>query len=460
MLSISDNSDRIDPFGLGPVSVGTLNKVIHRLLKEWQHHRTCQGPSQTDSPVEPSTAVAQHSGGPTLCSNAKRTSGSRQKRGKARGDDGCDDDGDDDDEVPSRPPRKQRHHESDARLFACPFWKKKPRRHRACFGNRLTRVRDVKQHLARRHTPKFYCQRCHLIFETQTSRDTHVMASEPCSPDQHGELDGISIEQTLDLRVRSERGRTEAEQWFAIWDILFPGVQRPDSPYMEYEQSPEFVDFATFFQGRGRIVLAEELVSAGLLGPLAPASDEYQTLLNALHRGLDLIFEEFRIGSVAEPATALTPQFGARRNSSTDSTHPGTLSGSSEPPEISTNGSLGSQVGSYLSETEALSGLGAPRTPQQPMFAQGSMARRSTNYAEGPETLQHMSGLANMGHVPMNEGIPWTGNETLMSDPSQDGLDFDEFLAESDLNPDGSPTGLGCAYLPNYDAAGPFPNNW
>jgi len=60
----------------------------------------------------------------------------------------------------------------------------------------------------------------------------------------------------------------------------------------------------------------------------------------------------------------------------------------------------------------------------------------------------------------MNEGIPWTGNETLMSDPSQDGLDFDEFLAESDLNPDGSPTGLGCAYLPNYDAAGPFPNNW
>ncbi|KAG7288357.1 hypothetical protein NEMBOFW57_007888 [Staphylotrichum longicolle] len=38
--------------------------------------------------------------------------------------------------------------------------------------------------------------------------------------------------QLAELRSRPRRGQTEIERWFEIWDALFPGVDRPGSPYI------------------------------------------------------------------------------------------------------------------------------------------------------------------------------------------------------------------------------------
>jgi hypothetical protein len=50
-----------------------------------------------------------------------------------------------------------------------------PLKHRSCCVKQLSRIRDVKQHLSRRHTPDRYCQRClETNFADEQSLDRHV----------------------------------------------------------------------------------------------------------------------------------------------------------------------------------------------------------------------------------------------------------------------------------------------
>ena len=121
------------------------------------------------------------------------------------------------------------------RGYACPFFKRDPVRYMDCLTRKLTRIRDVKQHIERRHIqPRFSCPICYGKFSSPQDRDDHIR-SRCCasgSPTAIDSLDGVSRE-TLKL-LKSRVSRTIArEQWYSVWDTIFSGVARPESPYLD-----------------------------------------------------------------------------------------------------------------------------------------------------------------------------------------------------------------------------------
>lgn len=58
--------------------------------------------------------------------------------------------------------------------FACPYTKKNLVSHKGYCKYTLSRIRDVKQHLARCHRNSPYCSRCMGTFETEDERDDHI----------------------------------------------------------------------------------------------------------------------------------------------------------------------------------------------------------------------------------------------------------------------------------------------
>ena len=86
------------------------------------------------------------------------------------------------------------------------------------------------------------CPICNQSFNKASERDRHLR-QQICRPKAgpiRGSLDtdreGIDAHQLALLRGRPRRGLTEAERWYAIWDVLFPSAPQPDSPYIT---SPE-----------------------------------------------------------------------------------------------------------------------------------------------------------------------------------------------------------------------------
>ncbi|KAI1453871.1 hypothetical protein F4805DRAFT_442063 [Annulohypoxylon moriforme] len=158
-----------------------------------------------------------------------------------------------DDEEPSVPPpkREKQNKEKDlAKYLACPFAKNDPIKHYTCFSRRLSRIRDVKQHLARKHTPEFYCSRCSVIFPDQNSLQEHIgnAAGLFCTPSSL--LDGISQYQRSQLSRKSNSKLSEEKQWFSMWDIIFPGHERPESAYMDLGFSGDFRSFKEYSHRR------------------------------------------------------------------------------------------------------------------------------------------------------------------------------------------------------------------
>lgn len=121
------------------------------------------------------------------------------------------------------------------RSLACPFQKRDPLKHQKCFGVMLQRIKDVKQHIYRCHSsPEYYCAACYKTFDTANDRDDHSRRRE-CEKLDHPswlQFEGITEEQRKQLGERSSRNLAEEEQWYQIWDLIFPNEGRPRSAYL------------------------------------------------------------------------------------------------------------------------------------------------------------------------------------------------------------------------------------
>lgn len=122
--------------------------------------------------------------------------------------------------------------EEEKPLLACPFSKLDGNRYHGCLKFELRRVKDVKQHISRKHmSPEFYCARCGQTFSDRDKQDEHTrMVS--CPIKAKPIFEGISEEQKYMLKRSGGRGVTSQDQWFEIWDILFPSEPRPVSIYL------------------------------------------------------------------------------------------------------------------------------------------------------------------------------------------------------------------------------------
>ncbi|KAI0880561.1 uncharacterized protein GGS22DRAFT_82957 [Annulohypoxylon maeteangense] len=202
----------------------------------------------------------------------------------------------DDEDLPRPPPKKEKQNKGKdiARHLACPFAKKDPMRHHACFSKRLSRIRDVKQHLARKHTPEFYCNRCLAIFPNQNNLQEHIgdPAGLFCTPSSL--LDGISQYQRSRLSCKSNPKLSEEEQWFSMWDIIFPGYERPKSAYVDFGFSGDFCAYKEYSHHRAAAAVVEGLRTSSLAGIAAVDQSMWDEVHKVVADRLDLVFEEWQ----------------------------------------------------------------------------------------------------------------------------------------------------------------------
>jgi hypothetical protein len=72
-------------------------------------------------------------------------------------------------------------------------------------------------------------------------------------------FDGVTDEQKKLLARRIPSQICEEEQWYSVFDILFPGHPRPSSPYIDGQLSEEMHIFRDFMTSQGPRIIRENL---------------------------------------------------------------------------------------------------------------------------------------------------------------------------------------------------------
>lgn len=286
LLSMSDTTEQIEPLDSSAPEYILLYSLLQELLLGFRGRTQCQatpGENRETSATQPATTTSSN----TTCNSIQY-----QKRNREQ---------ENDDDVSEggfrKRPRKNTNpsqSETLQRTLACPYLKLDPITHRKCCRYRLKRIRDVKQHLNREHVPEYYCQRCFKSdFRTKEDHQSHVNLS-ACPIENPTILNGLSPQQQRQLSRKSIRTFSEEDQWFAIWIILFPGVQRPLSAYMDNAVSEDMCLFREYCLTRGPAALEARLESSPAWSGVSITEEQRQIhLRRVICQGIDSLFEEF-----------------------------------------------------------------------------------------------------------------------------------------------------------------------
>lgn len=216
------------------------------------------------------------------------TAGGRKNR--RQGDDCGDENGD----RQNKPPKKkgktsQSHCDERLQFLACPYWKADSKKYWDCFLKKNDTIAHLKQHLTRRHTPKYYCQICYQTFRDFDLFDSHAL-KRSCTRGPSAKLEGISQRQKNQLSLKS-KGSVE-QQWYTVWSILFPDMEPPATIYIYSTQSEDLSRIQEFAQREGVVIMLEELESSGLV--VRPDASN-QLLRTTVQRAMVSIFRSYSI---------------------------------------------------------------------------------------------------------------------------------------------------------------------
>ena len=291
MLSISDYSEQLEPLDSNDPAYSFLNTLLQRLLSGFQ--------STTQSQLSPS-GNGENSITRAPATESSTTAGTSSHCRKRARDETDDDDAGQDGFL--RPPRKKINAgqgKASQRSLACPYLKFDPIKHRSCCAKQLSRIRDVKQHLSRRHTPERYCQRClETNFPDEQSLDRHINLN-TCPLKDRALLEGLSHQQQRQLSRKSNPNLSEEDQWFAIWEItfpktLFPGLRRPISAYMDTGLSMDMRLFREYCSNHGPSTLTEQIESdPAWSGSEITAEQRRVYLERVIVQGINSLFEGY-----------------------------------------------------------------------------------------------------------------------------------------------------------------------
>ena len=185
------------------------------------------------------------------------------------------------------------HHAS----FACPFFKMNPVRHQACLFYKMSKISYVKQHLQRTHRgPRWRCSVCHDVFPDQAAYDRHLTAHEcqgPRSKGRHDEMTEVQWEEIGRLTSR-RAGSTTESMWYAMFEVLFPGAPRPETPYVGSGIAEMTTHFRDYVKERGTGIIKSHLESTGCWQSLESTGINPDPLLHfVMTSGIELIFENW-----------------------------------------------------------------------------------------------------------------------------------------------------------------------
>ncbi|KAK0713405.1 hypothetical protein B0T26DRAFT_364218 [Lasiosphaeria miniovina] len=121
--------------------------------------------------------------------------------------------------------------------FACHFAKQDPTGHDSCLKFGFTRTPDIWQHFRRKHpSVPTRCVKCGLLFSgDEKVREWQEHARQrACLKQEIPFVGGITPGQWDDIQDDQEApgpGTPMERRWYRIWEILFPELPRPPSPY-------------------------------------------------------------------------------------------------------------------------------------------------------------------------------------------------------------------------------------
>ncbi|KAK3353774.1 hypothetical protein B0T25DRAFT_220904 [Lasiosphaeria hispida] len=110
--------------------------------------------------------------------------------------------------------------------FQCPFFAQNPASHLRCLHHNLRRIIDVKRHIWTDHRQPQHCPICRTVFDRAGEWDIHIRNGQ-CERSAAPPIGGASEDQLDKLSWPSDPKQDEDEQWFTIWEIVFPRVSRP-----------------------------------------------------------------------------------------------------------------------------------------------------------------------------------------------------------------------------------------
>jgi hypothetical protein len=177
-------------------------------------------------------------------------------------------------------------------LLACPFCKKDPQKYQVCYRHKITKISYVKLHLYRKHQLPLHCARCCITFKTEEAQDIHVIAGTCENRKPKPEWSGITRSQKQQLEMPVSSRLTEEEQWFTIWDILFPGQPRPHSPYVDSGLSEQLCSFQDFAFETGPAIICDLLIAEGYVAREPNLNGDVQTLRAQYLRTLQLVIAD------------------------------------------------------------------------------------------------------------------------------------------------------------------------
>ncbi|KAK0646797.1 hypothetical protein B0T16DRAFT_493707 [Cercophora newfieldiana] len=299
MLSIPSGSGTIDSGeGGSKLGVQVFRAVFARLIQQAIHIQEVEydqrvadseGPSQDADGAQRRQNQTSNSTSTSSSTTTVKRPGKRKAQDINQGSGDREDDGNDESPKPARP-NKLPPSPLGPRYLACPFWKLDSAAHFECPLFQLDTISHVKQHLARKHTPAHYCQRCYAQFGSDNLLDIHINGTF-CSRTAGARLAGISYDQRRRLSMKSAKA-PEVQQWHAIWDILFTGVEHPACVYVYPKQLVELRTMRRFSLQEGPEILTQELQARGMALRSDVGVGEQQ-LQEALLSGLTIIFDRF-----------------------------------------------------------------------------------------------------------------------------------------------------------------------
>ncbi|TLD12804.1 uncharacterized protein PgNI_04463 [Pyricularia grisea] len=231
-----------------PLLHHSFSSAVRSKVEMWQCGTSPEsGPQHSDGLRPGSSASANLS--PT-------TPRKRRRRASSGGGGAGDGDGDDDDDEREFGNTNGNPESPSSPLLACPFHKLNPIKYgiqhnattattkndyyRPCAGPGFKTIQRLKEHLKRKHTV-VQCQRCYKIFRGQSREasvklEEHSRTDEPCQKGDPNLREGISTTQWASLDRQNRKKPQEAhklEKWFEIWTILFPGKEKPTTPWYD-----------------------------------------------------------------------------------------------------------------------------------------------------------------------------------------------------------------------------------
>jgi len=163
--------------------------------------------------------------------------------------------------------------------LSCPYYKRDPRRFLSCLKKYDIRtVKELKQHLWTVHRQPSYCPTCYETFAQGAERDEHVRRRS-CRERRSQVVEGITSKQRTLLARREDPSAGLEDQWFRIWDIVFPNWRHPGTAYLHSSLEKGVCRLRAFWESEGQRVVGSFLRARGLLNLDLPDEERSLSIL-------------------------------------------------------------------------------------------------------------------------------------------------------------------------------------